>query len=116
MYEKLAHDLAQFVANLFWALLPGALGALVAQSWERGLSWVERAVAIIAGMIISYYVKQLILYFFGLDPFVGDSIGFLAGLVAFKAAPGFQRSAAGAIADLPAYLRDRIFSRKGTRE
>lgn len=113
MYEKLANDLAQFIVNLFWALLPGALGALVAQSWERGLSLIERAVAIVAGMIISYYVKQLILHLFGLDPFMGDSIGFLAGLVAFKAAPGFQRAAAAAIADLPGYLRDRI-SRKGS--
>lgn len=113
MLEKLTHDLGQFVANLFWALLPGALGALVAQSWERGLSWVERAVAIVAGMIISYYVKQLILHLFGLDPFIGDSIGFLAGLVAFKAAPGFQRSAATAVADLPAFVRDRLFAKKG---
>ena len=112
--EKTLDHLAGLAASAATALMPGAVGALVAQAWERGLSLSERLVAIGAGCIISYYATALVLWAFRIDPFAGQSFGFIFGLIAYKAAPDFQRNAIATVVELPTVLKDWISKRKGT--
>jgi len=112
--EKLLDVAIDTVANAAASMMPGALGAIVAQAWEKGLTLTERLVAIGAGCIISYYATALVLWAFRIDPFAGQSVGFVFGLVAYKAAPDFQRNAIATVVDLPTVLKDWISKRKGT--
>lgn len=114
-FEKTIDDVLSVAANVATALLPGALGAIISQSWERGLTLAQRVLAVAAGCVISYYVTAIVTSLLHVDPFASQSIGFVIGLFAFKAAPGFQRSAIAFAAEIPGLIKGWL-SKKGSNE
>ncbi len=95
-------------------LAPGAIGSLVAviYEWDPGLTWRMRLAQWGAGICVSYYVGIGLMLAFDLGGFGAESVKFLVGMIAFKAAPRFLARASDVIADLPSDLRDRLLPRK----
>lgn len=112
MPPSIFHDILDLIGRMIVALMPAALGALVAQIHERGLAWRDRLLAMIAGICVSYYVTLGASVWFGLDPFIAQAVGFVLAMIAHKATPRVIDGLASIAADLPALLRDRFLPRK----
>jgi len=93
-------------------LSPAALGALVAVSYERGLTWADRFTQFAIGVVVSYFSTRVVGVLLAPDPFVLQGISFSIGMVAFKAAPRFISGAADAVATLPADLISRFLPKR----
>lgn len=91
-------------------LTPAALGALVAVSYEKGLTWADRFTQFAVGVCVSYFTTRALGALWPLDPFVMQGVSFSVGMIAFKSAPRFITSAADVIGSLPAFLRDRVLN------
>lgn len=94
-------------------LSPAALGALVAVSYEKGLTWADRFTQFAVGVVVSYFTTRVVGALASLDPFVLQGVSFSVGMIAFKGAPRFISGCVDVIATLPVEIRDRIlFKRK----
>lgn len=107
--EDIAHAFLAFLATL----VPGALGSAIAQLWERGLSWSQRLIQWTAGIIVSHYVSAGVGAWLHLDPSVAQAIGFVIGLIAFRATPAFIAAAVAAAGALPGGLLAKLGLVKG---
>jgi hypothetical protein len=108
--QKLLMAWADGLLAALAAIAPGAFGSMVAviYEWDPGLTWRQRLAQWIAGICVSYYVGRLLALAFGWDGFGVQSISFVTGMIAFKAAPRFIGKATDAIGDIPADLRERL--------
>jgi hypothetical protein len=93
-------------------LSPAALGALVAVSYEKGLTWADRFTQFAVGVVVSYFTTRVVGAVVTLDPFVLQGVSFSIGMIAFKAAPRFISGAAEVLGSLPGEIRDRILPAK----
>lgn len=107
-HEHLLSDFLEALKNAGAALGPAALGSLVAQIHEKGLGWRDRLFGYVAGICTSYYVTLGVAAWFGLDQFVGQAVGFVLGMIAFKSTPRFISAASDLVGSLPGMLRDGI--------
>ncbi|SFR79816.1 hypothetical protein [Sphingomonas jatrophae] len=110
--ETLLHDAADAVGKMLGALAPAAFGSLVAQIHERGLAWRDRLLAYVSGILVSYYVGLGLQAWLAFDDFVRQSIGFVIGMIAFKATPRFIAGGADIFATLPDLVKTWL-ARKG---
>ena len=94
------------------ALAPAAFGSLIAQLYERGMGWRDRLVAYVVGILVSYYVTLGLTAWFGFDQFVSQSVAFVLGMIAYRAAPKFAANLVDAIASIPTLLRDWLAKKK----
>lgn len=106
--EKHLAQIWEAVTTFAVGLSPAALGALVAVSYEKGLTWADRFTQFAVGVVVSYFTTRVVGALLHLDPFVLQGVSFSVGMVAFKAAPRFISGAAEAIGTLPGALRDLI--------
>jgi hypothetical protein len=74
--------------------------------------WTQRLTQWVAGICVSFYVGRGMSAIFHWDGFGVQSVSFVTGMIAFKAAPRFIAKAADVIGDLPADIRDRFLPRK----
>ncbi|TMJ19036.1 MAG: hypothetical protein E6G92_04280 [Alphaproteobacteria bacterium] len=99
------------IKNLAAALAPSAIGATVAVALKGGLSWTQRLIQIAIGICVSWYVRLAFEAIFDVGDFMGQAIGFTAGLIAYDALPRFRERAIAVVAELPdiarAWLRRR---------
>lgn len=110
------HEIGDALLAFLISLCPAALGASVSLAYETGLTWGRRVTQLWVGIVVSYFATNAIaaLSPWGpLDPFVRQAIGFVIGMIAFKATPRFMTSSVEVVADLPASVREMIpFLRK----
>lgn len=99
--SKLTVEIANALGTFASALAPAAIGAAVAQAWEKGLSWSQRLTQWGVGICVSYYVNMGVTAWLRLDPFVAQAVGFVIAMVAFRATPRFIEGVAAAAAALP---------------
>jgi hypothetical protein len=111
--SKLPDEIMTGLASLASALAPAAIGAGVAQAWEKGLSWGQRLVQWAVGICVSYYVTAGVAAWWHLDPFVAQAIGFVIAMVAFRATPAFTGAVVTAAAQLPTALLSKLGLAKG---
>lgn len=107
--EDIGHAIMAFLATL----LPGALGSAVAQLWEPAMSWSQRLIQWGTGIIVSHYVSDGVGAWLHLDPSVAQAIGFVIGLIAFRATPAFIAAAVSAASALPGGLLAKLGLSKG---
>jgi len=93
MKETLAEILQQLII-LTKALIPGALGAAVAVAVQQGLSWLQRFIQLIVGIIVSYYAGEAAAELFGAEGVIKNAIGLTAGVGAFETAKALRVSIA----------------------
>ena len=93
-------------------LTPAALGALVAVSYEKGLTWADRFTQFAVGVVVSYFTTRVVGAMIAPDPFVLQGVSFSIGMVAFKAAPRFISGGAEVFGSIPGEIRDRIFPKR----
>ena len=110
--EKHLAQIWEAVTTVATGLSPAALGALVAVSYEKGLTWIERFTQFAVGVIVSYFATLVVGALAALDPFVLQGISFSVGMVAFKAAPRFISGTAEVLGSLPREILDRILPSK----
>jgi len=110
--SKLPDEALSALLSLAAALAPAALGAAVAQAWEKGLSWGQRLLQWAVGICVSYYVTLGVTAWLHLDPFVSQAIGFVVAMVAFRATPRFIESVSAAAGALPGALLERLGLRR----
>ncbi len=108
--DKLLHDLFEAIAAFLAGLLPPALGASVSLIYEPGLSWAQRVTQLLVGITVSYFVTRAVGAIYPVHPYVTQALGFVTGMVAYRAAPGFIAGTAAVLAELPAQLRDRLLA------
>ena len=101
-----------WIVTLAIGLSPAALGALVAVSYERGLTWADRFTQFAVGVVVSYFATRIVGVLLAPDPFVLQGISFSIGMVAFKSAPRFISGAADALGTLPADLILRFLPKR----
>lgn len=108
-------QLLESALNALSAIAPGAIGSLVSQfyEWDPELSMRQRVAQWIAGIAVSYYVGLGLKVLAGWDGVGAQSVQFVLGLIAFKAAPRFIEKASEVIGNLPQDVRDWILRRKG---
>ncbi|AOH83615.1 hypothetical protein AWL63_06145 [Sphingomonas panacis] len=114
--DKQIHQLIETMLELLVGLCPAALGAAVSLVYEKGLTWRERFVQWVVGIIVSWFAGRAIGALFSLSPFVLQAVSFTLGMIAFKAVPKFIASCTDAVAGLPSDLRDRFLPRKKDSE
>lgn len=107
------HDLQMITSSVlaFLAgLTPAALGAGISLLYEKGLTWRDRFARLAVGITVSWFASGmfaalcLFLWKAKLDAFVLQGVGFVFGMIAYKATPGFITSASTAIAGIPAAI------------
>ena len=104
------HDLPSIITNglaFLAGLTPAALGAGISLLYEKGLTWRDRFARLAVGITVSWFASGLFaalcraLWKVELDAFVLQGVGFVFGMIAYKATPGFITSASTAIAGIP---------------
>jgi hypothetical protein len=90
-------------------LIPGALGAAVAQFWEKGLSLKDRLIQWAAGLLFAAYVVPAFAHVLNWGQPLTNAAGFVVGTIAFKAVGRWREAAieggAGAFRSLPEIAR-----------
>lgn len=105
--DKHLHHFIDFVLTLIAGITPAALGAAVSLFYERGLTWGDRFARLAVGIIVSWFVSRLVAVLCAWwwkvspDPFFLQGVGFVFGMIAFKATPAFISGAAAALGKLP---------------
>lgn len=105
------HGLLEATLAFLVSLLPPALGATVSLAYEQGLTWAARFTQLWVGIVVGYFGAGAIaaLWPWGsLDAFVRQAIGFVVGMIAFKATPRFMGSVVEIVADLPSRVADLV--------
>ena len=108
--DKLLHELFEAVLAFLASLIPSALGSIVTMIYEPGLAWAQRATQLWVGVVASYFVTRAAGAVYPFHPFVLQALGFIIGMIAFKAAPGFVAGCSAVLAELPSQLRDRVLA------
>jgi len=108
--KDLLHEFAAWMMTLLASLAPSGLGAIVSQCVEPGLTLRQRIVQVWVGMVVSYFMTNAVGVFVTLHPFVLQAIGFVCGMIAFKAAPGFITGCSAVLAELPGKLSERLLA------
>jgi hypothetical protein len=106
--DKLIHEIGAALLAFVISLMPAALGAAVTLAYETGLTWSRRFVQMSVGIVVSYFATGAIGAVVTFSPFVIQAIGFVVGMIAFKAVPRFRDGMVEAVADLPGTIRDSI--------
>lgn len=105
--DKYIHSIVEAGLAFLAGITPAALGAAVSLFYEKGLSWGERFARLAVGITVSWFASGLFaalcrfLWKVELDAFVLQGIGFVFGMVAYKATPGFISSASTAVSGIP---------------
>lgn len=108
--DKLFHELTATILTVLAGLVPAALGAAVSLAYESGLTWSRRFAQMSVGIVVSYFATGAIGAVFGFGPFVLQAIGFVVGMIAFKATPKFITACSDALASAPSRFVDRILA------
>ena len=104
------HEAGMAVLTFLGGLVPAALGAAVSLTYETGLTWGQRAIQMLVGITVSFFVTNLASGIWSLNGYVAQAIGFVMGMIAFKATPKFISSCVTVAAELPGQLRDRLLA------
>lgn len=88
--SDVAHQLLTFSKTL----VPGALGAAVAVAVQQGLTWLQRFVQLVVGIVVSYYAGEAAAQIAGAEGVLKNAIGFTAGVAAFETAKALRTSIA----------------------
>lgn len=110
--DKLLHELAAAILSFLIGLVPAALGAAVSLAYETGLTWSRRFLQMSVGVIVSYFAGGAIGAVMTLNPFVLQAVGFVIGMIAFKATPRFIAGASDRVPDTALAVLDRFLPRK----
>lgn len=106
--EKLTHEILQAVLAFLASLVPSTIGAIVSMVYEPGLTWAQRAARLWVGVTVSYFVQRAGGAVLDLHPYVLQSVAFVTGMIAYRAAPAFMTGATTALGELPGLIRDRV--------
>lgn len=108
-WKPLLLEAALAVWSWAQALIPGALGAAVAQAWERGLGLKDRLVQWLVGLLFAAYVVPALGHILHWGQPVTNAVGFVVGTIAFKAVGKWREAAIeggiGAFRSLPEIAR-----------
>ena len=113
--KDLLHEFGVNLLAFLFGLTPAALGAAVSLAYETGLTWSRRFLQMSVGIVVSYFSTGVIrvLWPWGhADPFVIQAVGFVFGMIAFKATPKFIAGMSERVTDIPAAIFDHFFPRK----
>ncbi|WP_019833760.1 hypothetical protein [Sphingomonas sp. PR090111-T3T-6A] len=111
--SKPLDDIFEVIGAGLSAIAPAAIGAAVAQAWEKGLSWSQRLVQWGVGICVSYYVTGGVSSWLHLDRFIAQAIGFVLAMVAFRATPAFIAGFVAAASTIPGRFLDRVAPGRG---
>lgn len=92
--------------DLIAAFGPAMAGSGVGQAWSKGLTWRQRIVQWLVGILVSYYVTRGLAEIFGLGPFMAQAIGFVVAMMAFEVAPNIIDAASTIAKRLPTFVAD----------
>lgn len=106
--EKFTHEILEAVLAFLASLVPSAIGAIVSMTYEAGLTWAQRAMRLWVGVTVSYFVQRAGGVILDLHPYVLQSVAFVTGMIAYRAAPAFINGATVAVGELPGLVRDRL--------
>ena len=113
--KDLLHEFGGAMMAFLTGLVPAALGAAVSLAYETGLTWSRSFLQMSVGIVVSYFGTGVIrvLWPWGQpDPFVIQAVGFVVGMIAFKATPKFIAGLSERVIEIPAAIFDRFFPRK----
>lgn len=101
----MSHDfwtsMPNWARELLSALTPAMLGSAVGQAWSQGLSWRQRIVQWLVGIMVSYYVTQALTEWLHFGPFASQALGFVIAMMAFETAPKFIAGVSAATSQIP---------------
>lgn len=101
-------ELLEGAKALLGAMLPAAIGAAVAQAWEKGLSLRDRLLQWVVGISVSYYVTLGAKGIFHFNDFFAQGLAFVLAMIAFKSTPGFIEGCKTVFAAIPSDLREAM--------
>ncbi|MBB4618015.1 hypothetical protein [Sphingomonas abaci] len=111
--DKLLHEIGAALLAWMLGLVPAALGALISLVFEPDVTWSRRFAQLAVGVTVSYFVTNATAALWPwppLDPYVRQAIGFVVGMVAFRATPKFITGAEETIGRAPGQLLDRVLA------
>lgn len=111
------HEAGMAIVAFISGLVPAALGAIVSLVYEAGLTWSQRFLQFAVGVTVSYFAKGFFagaatLFGWSLNDYILQSVGFVLGMIAFKATPKFIAGCIERVAELPGAIFDRFLPRK----
>lgn len=112
MDDDFFHGLVTTLLSAAAALAPSAIGATIAAAMKQGITWTERLLQIFIGICVSWYARAAIEAIWSPDPFVAQSIAFVAGLLAYDVLPKLRERAVARLVELPDALADWLVRRK----
>ena len=86
------------------ALVPGALGAAVAIAVQTTLTWTQRFLQLVVGIVVSYYAGEAAAHLLGAHGVLKNAIGFTAGVGAFETAKALRVSIGDFVRESPKQL------------
>lgn len=109
---RFPHELTDTSLAFLSGLVPSAIGATIAVTFERGLSWAQRFLQVTVGICVSYFMTGFSGWLspWPLDAFALNAVGFVFGLIGFKATPQLIAGAAEAARRLPNAVTDRLIA------
>lgn len=111
--DKLFHEASAAALTFAAGLVPAALGTVVSLVFEPDVSWPRRVAQMMVGVTVSYFVTNAagaLWPWQPLDPYVRQAIGFVLGMIAFRATPKFIHGAGEALGAAPGRLLDRALA------
>lgn len=100
--------LARAAQESLAAIAPAALGSAVGQAWSQGLTWRQRVVQWLTGILVSYYVTMGVAEVLHLGRFASQSIGFVIAMMAFEVAPKVIAAAGATANQIPQFVADFV--------
>lgn len=111
--DKLFHEAGVAIVAFVASLIPAALGSAVSLVFEPDVSWPRRTAQMMVGVIVSYFVTNASVVLSPWQPVdlsVKQALGFVLGMIAFRATPKFIAGAGEALGAAPGRLLDRALA------
>lgn len=111
--DKLFHDASVAAVAFVASLIPATLGSAVSLAFEPDVSWPRRVVQMMVGVTVSYFVTNASVVLSPWQPIdlaVKQALGFVLGMIAFRATPKFINGAGEALGAAPGRVLDRLLA------
>ena len=105
--------LANWLRDILASIAPAAFGSAVGQAWSAGLTWRQRLVQWMTGILVSFYVTMGLAEWLHVGPFGSQAFGFTIAMIAFEVAPKVIAAAGATATAIPSYVAE--FVAKWTR-
>lgn len=106
-------EVLETLRQLAVALIPSAIGAFLGVVFQGTLTWTQRVLQFIAGVIVGHYIGGALIAVIDPVPLIADAIKLGIAMAAYEGARRFRASLIEVLGEAPRELWDALKARFG---